>query len=107
MNELPPPIFRRWTHSREEDTNGLTVFRPSNFNFPPSRGREGMEFRQNGEFVQYNIGATDRSEAVPGRWRVGPDNSIEIEFETGQAAGYRLIVISVDDNVLIVRREPR
>jgi hypothetical protein len=105
MSELPSAIYRRWTHSREEDTNGLTVFRPSNFNFPPSRGREGMEFRPNGEFVHYNIGATDRSEAVPGRWHLGADGSIEIEFPTTQMGAYRLAVISVDADILIVRRE--
>lgn len=107
MIKLPSTIFRRWTHSREEDTQDVTVFRPSSFAFPPSRGREGIEFRENGEFIHYRIGATDRSEAVVGRWRVERDNLIEVDFPTAQLSPYRLIVIAVDQGVLKVRREAR
>ena len=107
MIELPSTMFRRWTHSREEDTNDMTVFRPSSFPFPPSRGREGIEFLENGEFIHYRIGATDRSEAVVGRWRVERDNLIEVDFPTSRLSPYRLILISVDNDVLKVRRETR
>jgi hypothetical protein len=107
MIELPSTMFRRWTHSREEDTKDMTVFRPSSFAFPPSRGREGVEFRENGEFVHYRIGATDRSEAVVGQWRVEQNNVIDVDFPTAQLSPYRLIVISVGDDALRVRREAR
>ena len=107
MIKLPSTMFRKWTHSREEDTREMTVFRPSTFSFPPSRGREGFEFRENGEFIHYHIGATDRSEAVFGQWRVEQNNVIEVDFPTAQLLPYRLVVISVDNDVLKVRREAR
>ena len=36
-------MFKHWTHSREEDSEGIKVYRPNEYNFPPSRGREGFE----------------------------------------------------------------
>ena len=107
MTQLASALFKRWAHSREEDTKDMTVFRPSSFAFPPSRGREGIEFRENGEFIHYLIGATDRSDAVVGRWRVERDNIVEVDFPTARVSPYRLVLISVDDDVLKVRREAR
>jgi len=49
---LPSQIFRRWTHSREEDRADILVYRPKDYPFPPARGREGLEFRKNGEFIR-------------------------------------------------------
>jgi hypothetical protein len=107
MDELKASTFKRWTHSREEDVDGEMVFRPSDYSFPPARGREGLEFRQNGEFLQYGIGPGDRSQAVKGRWRTTSSNVIEVEFPQGGARPYRLVVTQEDDDVLKVRREFR
>lgn len=107
MIELPSAMFRRWTHSREEDTNDITVYRPLSFPFPPSRGREAIEFRENGEFIQYRIGATDRSEAIVGRWRFERSNLVEVDFEKSRLSPFRLILISVDNDLLKVKREDR
>jgi hypothetical protein len=87
MIELPSTMFRRWGHSWEEDTKDVTIFRPSSFPFPPSRGRDEIEFRENGEFIHYRIGTTDRSEAVVGRWRVDRDKLIEVDFPTALQRG--------------------
>ena len=42
ITDLPSIIFRHWIHSREEDANGLEVYRPEGFDFPPSFGRDGF-----------------------------------------------------------------
>jgi hypothetical protein len=107
MATLPPEIFGRWIHSREEDTSDVMVFRPPSFAFPPSRGREGIELRENGEFLDYRIGATDRSEAVTGQWHLEQDNIIDVDFPITRLSPYRLVVVSVDDGALKVRREDR
>ncbi|MPY89398.1 MAG: hypothetical protein GEU99_15905 [Luteitalea sp.] len=104
MTALPAALFNRWIHSREEDSGEVTVFRPSTFAFPPSRGREGIELREGGELLHYRMGATDRPDAVAGRWRVERDNIIEVDFPTAQLSPYRLEVISVDNEALKVRR---
>jgi hypothetical protein len=107
MTELPSAIFKSWTHSREEDAKDITVFRPSSFAFPPSRGREGMEFRENGEFIHYRIGATDRSEGILGQWKSNQENVIEVDFPSKQLSPYQLVVISYDNDVLKMRRGDR
>lgn len=48
MIELPESIFRKWGHSFEEDSDGVTVYRPSDFSFPRARGRAGIEFKADG-----------------------------------------------------------
>ncbi|MGW1344154.1 hypothetical protein ACWCOV_24135 [Kribbella sp. NPDC002412] len=59
----------RWTHSFEEDHDGITVYRPDDFAFPPARGRRGVEFRPDGTLVEWVIGRGDAPEARPdGRW---------------------------------------
>jgi hypothetical protein len=59
----------RWTHSFEEDHDGISVYRPDDFAFPPARGRRGVEFRPDGTLVEWAIGRGDAPEARPGgRW---------------------------------------
>lgn len=59
----------RWTHSFEEDHDGVSVYRHDDFAFPPARGRRGVEFRPDGSFVEWRIGRGDAPEPGPaGRW---------------------------------------
>ena len=62
------PLLRHWVHSHEEDHEGVTVFRPADFPFPPSRGRRGFELRARGAAALSPVGATDRIETAPGKW---------------------------------------
>lgn len=101
---LPSQIFRRWTHSREEDQGDILVYRPSDYPFPPARGREGLEFRENGEFIRYQIGATDRSSAVPGRWSVQNGNVVEVQLPNQSTSSYTLTILECDEQILKVRR---
>src|SRR5687767_12282600 len=52
-------LYRTWLHSREEDQGEVMVYRPNDFNFPPSRGRTGFAFEAGGKFTQYDIAPTD------------------------------------------------
>lgn len=101
---LPSQIFRRWTHSREEDQGDILVYRSSDYPFPPARGREGLEFRENGEFIRYQIGSTDRSLAVPGRWRVQNTNVVEVQFPNQSALSYTLTILKCDEQILKIRQ---
>jgi hypothetical protein len=98
---LPNSIFRRWTHSREEDQGDTIVYRPSDYPFPPARGREGLEFRQNGEFIRYQIGATDRSLADSGRWSVQNTNVVEVQLPN---QSYTLTILECNEQILKVRQ---
>lgn len=55
-------------HSHEEDANGLTIFRPSTFAFPLSRGRKAFSLRANGTYIGTIPGPTDRPAPTSGRW---------------------------------------
>mgnify|MGYP000287417660 CR=1 FL=1 len=101
---LPSPIYRRWTHSREEDQGDILVYRLSDYPFPPARGREGLEFRKNGEFIRYQIGTTDRSLAVPGRWSVKDTNIVEVQFPNQSALSYTLTILECDEQILKIRQ---
>lgn len=101
---LPSQIYRRWVHSREEDQGDILVYRPSDYPFPPARGREGMEFRENGEFIRYQIGPTDRSLAIPGQWSVKDTNVVEIQFPNQSASSYTLTILECDEQILKVRQ---
>ncbi|MFK4086498.1 hypothetical protein ACI2LF_20475 [Kribbella sp. NPDC020789] len=59
----------RWTHSFEEDHDGVTVYRRDDYAFPPARGRRGVQFRPDGTLLRYTLGRADAPEERPaGRW---------------------------------------
>jgi hypothetical protein len=66
--DLPPELFRRWVHVREEDDGDVRVYRPAGSDIPPARGRRGIEFRPDGELLVYGPGRADKPEASPGSW---------------------------------------
>lgn len=100
MVELPAAIFRHWVHSREEDAGDVSVYRPSGFQFPPSRGRDGIELRVGGDVVRHGPGPTDRSTASQGRWQAMSSADVELRFDDAQRTPKRFSVIEVNDQVL-------
>lgn len=102
-NRLPPAIFQRWLHSREEDTEAIQVYHPAHYPFPPSRGRNGFEFRSNGEFILYGPGPTDRPQERVGRWTARSENQISIDVSVWGEAGRIMEVISCNEETLKVR----
>jgi hypothetical protein len=91
-------------HSREEDTNDALVYRPSDFNFPPSRGRESFEVKINGEFVHYAIGQDDRSKPIIGHYNVEDPNRLHVLFAEEQLRPFTLKILTCNNDVLRVRR---
>lgn len=101
---LPNPMFRRWVHSREEDQGDIRVYRPIAFPFPPARmPRDGLEFRQNGEFIRYQPGPSDRSVGTTGRWQAPAENVVEVRFSDPSLSPYQLTVVECDSQILKVR----
>ena len=82
-------IFQHWVHAHEEDQDGYRAFRPSGYDLPPSRGREGFEIRRDGNFMHYPIGAADVPGEAPAKWAlknkailvVTPDDPARPSFE--------------------------
>lgn len=103
--DLLPELFKHWIHAHEEDTDDVQVYRPSEHTFPPSRGRTGFEIKDNGEFIQYEIGPNDAPQPVPGRWHREGAQRIRVDLEGGKYRSFTLTIVSVDDQVLRVRQE--
>lgn len=102
MTELPEAIFRKWGHSFEEDADNITVYRPSEFNFPRARGRAGIEFKADGAFIDWTIGPVDAQSPIPGYWRVEDDSRVLVTYEGARRAPRRLEIVQCDDTMLKV-----
>jgi hypothetical protein len=88
-------LVGRWLHSHEEDTDDTRVFRPADFDFPPARGREGFELRDDGSGVELRPGPTDRPEQVEGSW--------ELEGDQLKVGDEKLDLVSADPERLVAR----
>ncbi|MEI6948658.1 hypothetical protein V9K67_15805 [Paraflavisolibacter sp. H34] len=94
-----------WMHSHEEDSPGVTVYRPEGFDFPVARGRTGYEFRKKGKLVYIGIAPWDGPEKHSGSWTiVGPDR-VRINIYHDQEKPFVLKVLLCDQQVLKVRKE--
>lgn len=109
--EIPPDgqpaghtLFRRWVHSFEEDAEGVSVYRPFGFEFPPAFGRDGFDIKRNGEFIRYDIGPADELVEVPGRWKAKGSNTIVVHFDNPDVEPDTLDIVSREDDVLRIRR---
>ncbi|MGA5412109.1 hypothetical protein ACPCSC_33255 [Streptomyces lavendulocolor] len=106
MNEIPRSLFQKWWHSFEEDTGGVTVYRPEGYGFPLARGRGGMEFLTDGAFVDYLVGPADAPESVRGRWRLVEDRRLALSFPEADLPDRELQVLSCDEQILTTRATP-
>ena len=97
------PLFRRWTHSHEEDTAESQVFRPANYPFPPARGRVSYEFRPEGELRYGGIGPTDRQTSSSGTWNL-EDDGRTLVLHVPDEVEQTLELEDLSDERLVVRR---
>ena len=89
-------IYGAWTHSHEEDQNDMRVYRRAGYKFPPSRGREGMEFLSNGKLLYNAIGPTDAPQNLPGTWGFSSKQTLHLTLESGRQFSYTLAKIEKD-----------
>lgn len=95
-------LFQSWGHSREEDENGLTVYRPAHYKFPLSRGRDGLEFRPDGTIVKSGPGADDRSRSATGEWKSSGGERLHVRLGA-DSPPRQLTIVDCDEQVLKVR----
>jgi len=51
----------------------MKIYRPCDYNFPPSRGREGMTFAADKTFIYNAIAPTDGFTELKGNWTLEND----------------------------------
>lgn len=77
-------LTQHWVHSHEEDTDREMVFRPANYKFPPSRGRDSFELKPDGALMESGPGPTDRTERSEGKWKLDANNNLVFSESTGR-----------------------
>jgi hypothetical protein len=97
-------LQRRWVHSHEEDTAGEMIFRPKDYQFPPSRGRLAFELRPDGSYVETAIGPADRPEQVTGTWDLTDYNTLAISRSEEDEPKRVMHVASATHDRLVVSR---
>src|SRR3954453_2811731 len=102
--DRPRELFRHWVPSREGGQADSQAFRPPDFDFPPSFGRDGFELRPDGEFIQDDVGPADGIVQVRGRWTQQGPGRVAIRFD-GARPDYAFTVVSADDALLRIRPE--
>src|SRR5437867_1356801 len=91
----------RWVHSHEESDDQRIVFRTAEYDFPPARGRQALNFETGGGLVVEHPGPTDRGETARGKWMV--KNKVLTLDALGWSGDYE--VESVDSQQLVLRRK--
>ena len=104
MQQESAGLVGAWTHSFEEDEAGVLVYRPtSTFAFPPSRrGRETLDFTDDGQVAEGAPGPDDRSRSTPGRWTALGMNRYSLGG-TAAAPGRVIEVVEATPDVLKLR----
>lgn len=97
-----PPLAGQWMHSFEEDHGDVVVYRPATHDFPRARGRDGLEFAPDGSFTEWAVGRGDAREPVPGRWRSGDGDRVEVS--TARGGDQVLEIVHLGPDRLEVRR---
>jgi hypothetical protein len=97
-------LYKHWIHSYEEDTKDKKVYRQSMFEFPPSRGRDAFEIKDNGEFILYITGPTDRAEKIFGKFTI-ESNKLHIELTSKIQKSYFMTILYCDENKLIIQKQ--
>lgn len=100
QNVFSSKIYQHWIHSYEEDIDGLQVYRSSEYQFPPSRGREGFEIKENRQFILYTIGPTDRPQAILGHWEKLDETTLKVLLKGRENQALIINIIDVSDQYL-------
>jgi len=97
-------LIGEWIHSREEDSEGVEVYRRPEFAFPPARGREGFELRADGSWIERRPGPTDVPESSPaGGWELAGSTLRLAAPDSGESAARDLTVVVAEPDRLLLR----
>jgi hypothetical protein len=106
MNILPQnrvDLCQYWVQSYEEDTEKELVYRPSTFNFPPSRGRTGFELLADKTCKWIGIAAGDGSEVSCGTWELDVGESLHVRLNFKDSTEV-LALASIERDRLAIRK---
>jgi hypothetical protein len=97
-------LIGTWMHSHEEDTDAVSVYRPSTFTFPPARGRRGYEFRPDHTCTYIGISARDGSAKSSCRWELRGDEHPETVVSFPDGHQEILPIVSASQDKLVIQK---
>jgi hypothetical protein len=97
-------LMQRWMHSYEEDTETEQVFRPSDYDFPPSRGRTGFECKSNGILWQFGPGPSDRPQAKEGAWELAEGDVLFLSTHSPSAEKRCMKIVALEKDKLVLKK---
>ncbi len=100
----PAELIGSWSHSYEEDTQNLKVFRPAAYEFPPAFSREGFELMEGGQCIYHGIAPADGVTNEEASWAWGEGNRLVITRKADGAPEIVLDVESVSKDMLKVKQ---
>ncbi len=93
-------FFQHWVHSHEDDHTGIKVYRPADYAFPPSRGREGFELEKDGVYKHYTVGTNDVPETFTGTWKMKGKSTLIITLTQPEVTSAEKEIISLSKEML-------
>lgn len=105
MSTSDQQLLGRWGHLFEEDHQDVLVYRPADYDFPRARGRDGIEFRADGGYIDWAVGRGDAREPHPGSWQVDPGGRLRVTTASGQQRVFDVVSLAPDRLELIPRSE--
>jgi hypothetical protein len=122
VDQLPTSFFKYWVLlSIPDEDGGVYEARPLGFppNWPPRRGPQDFDFREDGRFSYITFGPNDGRVELDGSWELdGNSGHIHIEIPdtdnaeaislagsgwSGNSANFTLEIVAVDDEKLEVK----
>lgn len=113
-SKAPEVLLCKWLESNEEETNdGVMVFRPQNFPFPPNKKRLKVEFLKEGTILLWPDSTDD---GFKGKWIYGQKTqTLEITFDKIQVKplpktiaerdGFLFNIIVLENGLLKVKQQ--
>jgi len=93
-------LAQHWVHSHEEDQGDTEVYRPQSYDFPPSRGRSGLNLRSDGGYAESAPGPSDRpEERGGGSWELHGD-ALTLQAPDGSKQTRKVVSVAADRLVL-------
>ncbi len=93
-----------WKYSYEESNDNEKVYRPCDYDFPPSRGREGMTFTEDKTFVYNAIAPTDGFTKLKGNWTVEND-ILTMNYTSPTAKNSKFAIISLTKEMMKLKAQ--
>ena len=93
-----PDLTGTWIHSHEEDHDGLQVYRPAGYPFPPARGRSALTLASDGSARSGSPGPDDRGIVADGSWHLA--DSLLTVRSAGRTATFDVLTADRDQLTL-------